>query len=265
MKNKNFKISKNAIFLLIIASIFAFSGCEQKRELIVATCGVYKPHSYVKDNQLVGIDIEIIQQIASRMNAKLLLLSGNTDSLLQDVKEGYVDAAICALSANEDNEKIVDFSKIYHDDYIDILVNADSFSGKLLLGSKNEEELIENMKELSESRIGATFGNLSQKMAKDRVLAYFEDSNLVEFRQSKGALKSLFNNDIDLLVLDKHTNEYEKSYTNLKKITSPIFKERFAIAIQKGNDELLTQINEILDALMADGTLEAINEKYNLL
>ena len=131
--------------------------------------------------------------------------------------------------------------------------------------SDTDKYIIENMKELSESRIGATFGNLSQKMAKDRVLAYFENSNLVEFRQSKGALKALFNNDIDLLVLDKHTNEYEKSYTNLKKITSPIFKERFAIAIQKGNDELLTQINEILDALMADGTLEAINEKYNSL
>lgn len=249
------------IILMIFAGIL-LSSCEKQKDLIIATCGTYKPFSYTDKNKLKGIDIEIIQQIANAMNTKLLLLNAGQYDLIEYVQTGDIDGAICALSPNDKSKEIVNFSQIYHSENIEVLVNSDNYTGKLLLDMIDDKELINAMKELSQSRVGAVSGTLSEKIAKEYVDKYFDDSNVVTFKQAKSALKSLYSGDIDLLLLTRNSIDYQKIYPKIKKISSPLFSEHFAIAINKSDSELVKQINEILEQMKANGTLEKIKEKY---
>ena len=244
--------------ILVIFAGILLSSCGKQKDLIIVTCGTYKPFSYTQNNQLKGIDIEIIQQIANASNSKLLLLSAGQYNLIEYVSSVDVDGAICAISPDDKSKKIVNFSQIYHGENIEILVNRTNYTGKVLLEAKNEKELIDVMKELSQSRIGAIAGTLSEKIAKDYAIKYFDDSSVITFKQTKSALKALTSGDIDLLLLVRNSTDYK-----LAQINSPLFSENFAIAISKNKPELLAQVNEILKQMKANGTLEKIKKKYS--
>lgn len=249
--------------ILVIFAGILLSSCGKQKDLIIVTCGTYKPFSYTQNNQLKGIDIEIIQQIANASNSKILLLSAGQYDLIEYVSSVDVDGAICAISPDDKSKKIVNFSQIYHGENIEILVNRTNYTGKVLLEAKNEKELIDVMKELSQSRIGAIAGTLSEKIAKDYAIKYFDDSSVITFKQTKSALKALTSGDIDLLLLVRNSTDYKQSFPKLAQINSPLFSENFAIAISKNKPELLAQVNEILKQMKANGTLEKIKKKYS--
>ena len=51
--------------------------------------------------------------------------------------------------------------------------------------------------------------------------------------------------------------------TKLVILDEAMTTEPYAFAFQKGSDELVTEINTILEKLVADGTIKGIFEKYN--
>ena len=57
-------------------------------------------------------------------------------------------------------------------------------------------------------------------------------------------------------------NEYRIENPGLKILDTEYVTEDYAIAVKKGNTELLDQINETLAKLKADGTLQSIIDKY---
>ena len=68
---------------------------------------------------------------------------------------------------------------------------------------------------------------------------------------------------IDCVIID---NEPAKAFVaaneGLTILDTEYVKEEYAIAVAKGNDELLAKLNEALTALTEDGTIPAIIEKY---
>ena len=48
----------------------------------------------------------------------------------------------------------------------------------------------------------------------------------------------------------------------LKILDEEFVIEEYAIAIAKGNEELLDDVNKALDAIIADGTVKGIIDKY---
>ena len=72
-----------------------------------------------------------------------------------------------------------------------------------------------------------------------------------------------YGGNVDAVVID---NEPAKAFVaenpGLKILDTEYVTEDYAIAVKKGNTELLDQINETLAKLKADGTLQSIIDKY---
>ena len=75
----------------------------------------------------------------------------------------------------------------------------------------------------------------------------------------------LTNGNCDVVVIDSATaDKYVADNEGLKIVEDPeVFEsEEYAIAVQKGNEELLNAINMAIEQMLEDGTIAEISAKY---
>ena len=91
---------------------------------------------------------------------------------------------------------------------------------------------------------------------------YGED-HVTAYETGAVAVMALVNGQVDAVVID---NEPAKSYVaqnpGLKILDTEFAVEDYAIAVGKGNTELLNAINAAMAELKADGTFQQIVDKY---
>ncbi len=91
---------------------------------------------------------------------------------------------------------------------------------------------------------------------------YGEDA-VEQYKNGADAVAALLSDKIDCVVID---NEPAKAFVaaneGLKILETEYVVEEYAIAINKDKTDFLKQINDALDALTADGTVQKIISKY---
>lgn len=76
-----------------------------------ATVSGSAPFSYMKNNQIVGYDIEVISYICKELGYKLEIIEMSFDGILAALKSGKVDMAGCSIIVTEERKKSVLFSE----------------------------------------------------------------------------------------------------------------------------------------------------------
>ena len=85
------------------------------------------------------------------------------------------------------------------------------------------------------------------------------------FKKGTEAVMELTNGKCDVVVIDSATaQKYVGDNEGLKIVEDPsaFESEEYAIAVQKGNTELLDKINKSIDKMLADGTINELAVKY---
>ena len=85
------------------------------------------------------------------------------------------------------------------------------------------------------------------------------------FKKGTEAILELNNGKCDVVVIDSATaQKYIKDNTNLKIVedAAAFESEQYAIAVKKGNTELLNKINASVEKMLADGTISEFAAKY---
>lgn len=85
------------------------------------------------------------------------------------------------------------------------------------------------------------------------------------FKKGTEAVMELVNGKCDVVVIDSATaQKYVSDNEGLKIVEDPsaFESEEYAIAVQKGNTELLDKINGSIDKMLADGTINELAVKY---
>lgn len=99
---------------------------DSKRDLILQTNPEYEPFEYYNENNKIsGIDIEIAQYIAKKLDLELVIQPVDFDSLLQNLSQGKCDIVLSGMMCTEDRKKYAYFSDPYYDDYC-IALNKDN-------------------------------------------------------------------------------------------------------------------------------------------
>ena len=96
-----------------------------------------------------------------------------------------------------------------------------------------------------------------------QVTEEFGDDAVDRFQNGALAVESLKNGKVDCVVID---DEVAKALVDanegLEIIADAYSIEEYAIALKKGNTELLDKINAALEQLLEDGTIDTIMDKY---
>jgi len=90
------------------------SGAREVEGIIkVGTCADFAPFEYMENGKMLGFDIDLMNYIAARIGYGVEFVNMPFDKLIPSVVNGEVDCAISAITATDERESVVDFTRPY--------------------------------------------------------------------------------------------------------------------------------------------------------
>ena len=224
----------------------------EEGKLHMSTNASFPPYEMTTDDGgFEGIDVEVAGVIAEKLGLELVVDDMGFDAALTAVQNGQSDIAMAGITVTEDRLEVMDFSESYATGVQVVIVREDS--PIQTLDDLNNAEMI-GCQAATTGYIYASDTPENGGYGEDHVTAY-ENGSL--------AVMALMNDQIDAVIID---NEPAKSYVEanegLKILDTPWAEEEYAIGVAKGNSDLLSAINAVMDELKTDGTFQSIVDKY---
>ena len=215
-------------------------------KLIMSTNAAFPPYEMTTDSgEFEGIDIETAQAIADKLGLELQIDDMDFDAALLAVQQGKSDMVMAGDTVTDERQNVMDFTDSYATGIQSIIVKEDSD--------------IASVDDQAGKKIGTQRGTTGYLYCSDD----FGDENVVAYDDGLTAVQMLNNGQVDCVVIDNApAKEFIAANPGLKLLDTAYVEESYAIGIGKGNTELKDAINTALEELKADGTLQAIVDKY---
>jgi polar amino acid transport system substrate-binding protein len=259
------------ILSLTLAAILMFSmltmfGCgkatgldaiKKAGKLTIYTEAGFAPYEFVYNNEIVGVDIEIMKAVADKIGVALDVQDTNFDAIIGGVQSGKVNAGAAGITITAERLESVDFSQPYTQTEQYVILPADNTTIKFVgdLAGKN---------------VGVQQGTTSDLMVEE-LIANGKMAGATLTPYNTPALAASAIGKIDAVVTDKLTaeiiinnNSGLQAFPLTNSDGSPVAEiEKYGICVAKGNDELLAIINEVLDELIAAGKISQWEQEYS--
>ena len=99
---------------VVFAEETTTSGAREVEGIIkVGTCADFAPFEYMENDKMLGFDIDLMNYIAARIGYGVEFVNMPFDKLIPAVVNGEVDCAISAITATDERESVVDFTRPY--------------------------------------------------------------------------------------------------------------------------------------------------------
>lgn len=219
--------------------------------LRIATEGAYAPFNYTNnDGSLAGFDVDIAQALCQKMAVTCQIDAQDWDGIIPALKTDKFDAIVSAMSITPERSEQVSFSEPY-------------FANTLVFIAKNDSNFNpKNSDHIKTAKISAQGSTISSQWLAQ---AYPEVSPTLHSTLDN-AFMDLGNNRADAVISDKLPalqwlgSDLGKNFS--VKGDEIDINDNFAIAVNKGNDDLLGKFNQALADIKADGTYDNIVIKH---
>ena len=215
---------------------------EDDGKLIMATEAGFAPYEYTEDGStVIGVDVDIANEIAKAMGKELVIQNMNFDSALLAVQQGKVDFAAAGISVTPEREEQMDFSIEYTTSKQVVVVKKDA--GRVASVDALNADTV----------VGVQGGTVADSYCQDDL----GTKDLKQYSKFMEAAMDLKNDKIDCIIMDSLPAEQMVAENDdLEILDGEVFTDKYAIAVQKGNKEMLDQINEVLQKLVDDGKVD---------
>ena len=220
-------------------------------KLIMSTNAQFPPYEMVAgDGSFEGIDVEVAQAIAEKLNLELVIDDMDFDAALLAVQNGKSDIVMAGVTVDEDRLAVMDFTTSYANGVQVVIVPEDSE--------------IASIDDLEGKQIGCQRGTTGYIFCSDTPEnGGYGEENVTAYDDGATAVQALLNGQVDAVVIDNApAQEYVNANPGLKILDTEFANEDYAIGVAKGNTALLDAINGALEELIADGTVQSIIDKY---
>ena len=260
-------MKKIIALMLALMLVFSLVACGSngattatEGKLTMATNAQFPPYEYYEGEEIVGIDAEIAGAIAEKLGLELVIEDMEFDSIVEAVKSGKADIGMAGMTVTPERQETVDFTATYATGVQVVIVAEDN---ETIAGTNDDLALIDADGNILE---GTVIGVQRNTTGDQYCTWYMEDLGLATVdRYSKGAdaVQALLTGKVDCVVID---NEPAKAFVaeaeGLKILEAEFVIEDYACAMSKDNTELYEAVNATLEELIADGTVQAIIDKY---
>lgn len=214
-------------------------GCNKRAEnapIRMITEATFPPYEFLRGREIVGIDVEICRAVAAKVGRPFQAETVDFDSVIPAVISGKADLAAAGITITEDRRKNVDFSIPYVKTGIVVIYKkATPFT---------------TVEALKGRRIGVQSGTTSEQFVLDTLKQEPERS-----RSPAEAVAGLKAGRVDFVIADiDPAKNCVKGEADLL-LSDFITSEEYAVAIRKGQPELLKAIDETIVELKANGQL----------
>ena len=231
--------------LMAVAALAAlFAGCAEKdNSLKMITEATFPPYEFLRGQEIVGIDVEICRAVAQKLGREFKAETINFDSVIPAVISGKADLAAAGITVTEDRKKNVDFSVPYVK------------TGIVVVYKKSNP--FTTVDALRGKKIGVQAGTTSEAFVIEKLGQEPERSN-----SPAEAVAGLKAGRCEFVIADiDPAKNCVKGEAELA-LSDFVSSEEYAVAIRKGQPELLKAINETILELKANGKLAKWIEEF---
>ena len=226
---------------------------KKRGKLIVGTSSGYPPYVFVDaqsaDKAVIGLDIEMCKQISEKLGVPMEVQDMGFSALLSSVTSGKVDIAVGGVSPTPEREKSMAFS----DQYLPT-------EQKLLVLKKNQH-VFKTAADLKGKTIGAEKSTTQEATAQK-----VEGAKALGLSSVPDAILQLKNEKLDGIVLEGVVAKQYLVFNDdlaLADVQLEGAKKVSAVALQKGNDDVVKIINEIIKQDTESGQFEKWVDEYS--
>ncbi len=239
---------------------------DEEADYVVETNAFFAPFEYYENRKIVGVDVEIVNRVAEKMQKTVQLKNVEFDVIIDNVEAGRIaDAGAAGLTITPAREEKVNFTIPYYSSVQYVIFNREtppslrddhvvweSLAGHKLgsqIGSTGYIFVDDEIENGVLSGTGTTIKGIdSHQLAADSILAHIIDFAIADELAAKFIVEK--NPGLDALPLYYSGATREEDY--------PV-EESYAIAVNKERGELLDAFNEVLSEMLvedADGRTE---------
>ena len=224
-------------------------------KIVVGTSATNAPwESIDADGNYVGYDMDLINEIASRMGVEVQIEDMAFDALVAAVQTGKVNVAIASMGAKEERKEKVDFTQMYHQQM------------NVYLTKNGSDIEITDMGQLVDYTVGVQSGTLPDQFVTGLVdEGKMKDTQVSRYEAPENMILDLEAGRVQVVAGDKNqAKEYEKKYDVQIVFECSFFGTGENIALPKNQPELLAELDSILDDLREEGFLTELADKWEV-
>ena len=243
-----------ALVVVMVTAAVCLLGCGGKEsavdkikkagKLTMLTEPGFAPYEYLgADGKVVGVDVEICQKVADKLGVKLEVVSMDFDGIVAAVQSGKGDLGAAGMSVTDERKQAVDFSKNYVD------------SGLYFIVKKGAEMPTEDT--MANFSVGVQLGTTSDIFMSDT------EADVQRFKTVPDSVIALQTGKIDAVMCDQMPAQSAvNNNSDLEMSAEAYTTEQYAIAVAKGNDELMEVVNSVLDEMLASGEIDKLISEH---
>ncbi len=238
-------MKKLLVSILAGVSMLGLCACGgASQQLVMATNAEFPPYEYHEGDAIVGIDVEIAEAIAEELGMELVIEDIAFDSIIMEVQSGKADMGVAGMTVTEDRLENVDFSTPY------------TSAAQVIIVPDGSD--IQTPDDLTGKIIGVQLGTTGDIYAED-----VENATIERYNKGAEAVQALIQGKIDAVIIDNQpAGVFVAQNEGIHIIDEAFTYEEYAIAVKKGNSDLLSRINTAIDNLQTSGKMDEIIEKY---
>ena len=214
-------------------------------KLIMSTNASFPPYEMIADDgSFEGIDVEVAEAIAKKLGLELEVDDMDFDAALLAVQQNKSDIVMAGVTVTEDRKLVMNFTDSY------------ATGVQVVIVKEGSDVTLDN---LGEKMIGTQRGTTGYIYTSGD----YGDDHVTAYDNGASAVQALLNGQVDCVVIDSAPAEaFVAANAGLTILDTEYVTENYAIGVNKDNTALLDAINQALAELTADGTVQAIVDKY---
>ncbi len=245
------------IILSLLLILVSFTGCAKKeateKVYVFATDATWPPLEFIDDSgKFTGFEVELVPMIGDAAGVKFEAKNIPWDTIFAGLANGAYDGVASGVSVTDERKLTMDFSSP--------ILNA----GQVVIVKTQDKDSFKSIEDLKGKNVGVQIGTTG-----DLVLDNY-DVERKQYDDIGLAIMDMLNNNISACVCDSLiasdfvlANDSYKGKLSI--IGTPFTTEDIAIAVKKGNKDLLDLVNKGLKVLQENGELDKLKAKWNLL
>lgn len=258
---KQFKLT--FIFLMMALALITITGCDQAKKSDIyendktsktVTWGVKSDMKLfglldIKDNEIKGFDIDIAKELSKTMfgnDVKVNLVPVTSNTRLPLLKSGNIDAICATMTITEERKKVIDFSESYFN------------AGQAIMVKKGSP-----IRKVTDLKAGTKVIGLTGSNSVQNIKNAAPDTTVIQMPDSATAFAALKAGQADAMTTDNGILygliSEDKGY---EVVGGTFTKEPYGIAVDKGQEKFVTELNKALDKIKQNGTYSKIVKKW---
>ncbi|MGE7760092.1 transporter substrate-binding domain-containing protein [Peribacillus sp. NPDC097895] len=198
--------------------------------------------------EVEGFDIDIAKALAAEIlgdENKVKFKEVTSKTRMALLNNGDIDAIVATMTITEDRKKEVDFTDVYFD------------AGQSLLVKKGSD--IKGIDDLKGKKVLAVKGSTSSINIREKA----PDAQVLEFENYSEAFAALKSGQGDALTTDDSIlYGMADEDPNYELVGGTFTDEPYGIAVKKGNEEFVAELNKALKSLKDSGKYDEIHDKW---